>query len=48
MGMTVTLTGYSALFMRFAWAVQPENYILSPVALSMWGTNEPIEKGHRV
>ena len=28
MGMTVTLTGYSALFMRFAWAVQPRNYIL--------------------
>ena len=28
MGMTVTLTGYSCLFMRFAWAVQPRNYIL--------------------
>lgn len=28
MGMTVTLTGYSALFMRFAWAVQPRNFIL--------------------
>jgi hypothetical protein len=26
--MTVTMVGYSALFMRFAWAVQPRNYIL--------------------
>lgn len=26
--MTVTLTGYSALFIRFAWRVQPRNYIL--------------------
>ena len=28
MGMTLTLTGYSSLFMRFAWAVQPRNYLL--------------------
>ena len=26
--MTVTMIGYSSLFMRFAWAVQPKNYIL--------------------
>ena len=26
--MTVTMIGYSGLFIRFAWAVQPRNYIL--------------------
>lgn len=28
MPMTATMVGYSGLFMRFAWAVQPRNYIL--------------------
>eukprot|EP01061_Rhynchopus_euleeides_P017347 TRINITY_DN2882_c0_g1_i1.p1 TRINITY_DN2882_c0_g1~~TRINITY_DN2882_c0_g1_i1.p1 ORF type:complete len:250 (+),score=90.73 TRINITY_DN2882_c0_g1_i1:123-872(+) len=34
--MTITMCIYSALFMRFAWAVQPRNYLL----LSCHGFNE--------
>ncbi|KAF5182176.1 Mitochondrial pyruvate carrier [Thalictrum thalictroides] len=37
--MTGVMCGYSALFMRFAWMVQPRNYML----LAMHASNETVQ-----
>ncbi|GJP35992.1 hypothetical protein CLOM_g10042 [Closterium sp. NIES-68] len=51
--MTSVMCVYSALFMRFAWRVQPRNYLLFSchsanetvqlVQLSRWALSEPVE-----
>ncbi|XP_021800969.1 mitochondrial pyruvate carrier 1-like [Prunus avium] len=34
--MTAAMCVYSALFMRFAWMVQPRNYLRPYIALQLW------------